>query len=342
MRAAARTLVALAGLLGACAHAPARRAPEPSATAEPLAVWLDVDTAAGIPQRDIDDAVAMIQAFRSPELAVRGVSVVFGNAPLADALPIAAEVTARFGPPGLTVAAGAASADQLGTPTAATDALAAALTREPLVILALGPLTNVATLLQTHPELAPRITEVVAVAGRRPGQRFTTGTTNARGHRDFNFEKDPEAFRALLAGEVPLTLAPWEVSSKVWVTPVVLDGWSAGSPASRWLADAAPSWLALWEQTFGVSGFNPFDTLAIATVTRPDLLTCEVLPVDVRVGPDDVTDPAMQGGSDRPDKPYLVVDPDGPGPRRARYCYDVDASFVDDLTARLTADPVSP
>ena len=37
-------------------------------------VWLDVDVAAGIPQRDVDDALAMIQAFHSPSLGVRGVS----------------------------------------------------------------------------------------------------------------------------------------------------------------------------------------------------------------------------------------------------------------------------
>ena len=49
-------------------------------------VWLDVDVAAGLPGRDVDDALALIHAFHSPELKVRGVSAVFGNAPLADGL----------------------------------------------------------------------------------------------------------------------------------------------------------------------------------------------------------------------------------------------------------------
>lgn len=318
----------------------------PPSAPSPHAVWLDVDTAAGIPKRDIDDAVALVQAFHSPELAVRGVSVVFGNAPLDQALPIAREVTERFGPAGLRVYSGAASEKDRGIETDASRALALALAGEPLTIVAMGPLTNVATVIAHHPELIGRITRVVAVAGRRQGQRFTTGSTNARGHRDFNFEKDPAAFQTLLDSGVPVTLAPWELSSKVWITARDLERWSAGSPAARWLAAAAPSWLALWVETFGVDGFNPFDTLAVAAVTRPDLLTCERMPVAIVEAPDDVTDPAVQGGSKSPVKPYLIVNPTlvnpavlnpaAPSLHDVAYCSQVSPGFAADLTARLT------
>lgn len=308
----------------------------PPSARSPRAVWLDVDPAAGIPKRDIDDAVALVQAFHSPELALRGVSVVFGNAPLDQAVPIAREVTQRFGPAGLAVYSGAASEKDRGVESEATRALATALVREPLTIVALGPLTNVATVIERHPELISRIARVVAVAGRRHGQRFTTGTTNARGHRDFNFEKDPAAFRALLESGVPVTLAPWELSSTVWITARDLERWSAGSPAARWLAEAAPSWLALWVDTFGVDGFNPFDTLAVAVVTRPDLMTCEDLPIGIAEGPDDVIDPAVQGGADSPVKPYLIVNPSAPSSHRATYCWQASPAFAADLTARLT------
>src|SRR5207247_2697623 len=119
---------------------------------------------------------------------------------------------------GLHAYRGAAGAADLGVETDASRALADRLTRESLVVLALGPATNVATVVMNHPELSPKIESIVAVAGRRPGQRFTTGTVNTNGHRDFNFEQDPEAFRVLLASNVPLTLAPFEISSKVWIT----------------------------------------------------------------------------------------------------------------------------
>ena len=146
----------------------------------PTDVWLDVDPAAGLPEHEVDDALAMIQAFHSPELCVRGVSVVYGNAGLPDALPIGREVTERFGPPGLPVHAGAARREELGTPNAAVDGLASALRERPLTILALGPLTTVATLVVRHPELHQRIERIVVVAGRRPGQEFRASDAQAR------------------------------------------------------------------------------------------------------------------------------------------------------------------
>src|SRR4051812_741099 len=187
------------GLL--CAGAAAVRAPlaaGPVHTAQavrsaPVPVWIDTDPAVGVKDRDVDDGFALLQAFNSPELAVRGVSVVFGNAPLAEGWPIGRRIVERFGPKGLRAYRGAASAAELPLDTPASRALASALAAEPLVIIALGPATNVAAVLKRHPELSARIVRVVAVAGRRPGQRFTTGTTNPAGHRDFNFELDPAA-----------------------------------------------------------------------------------------------------------------------------------------------------
>src|SRR5262245_58666785 len=154
-----------------------------------VAVWIDTDPAIGEPERDVDDGLALVQAFHSPELDIRGVSVVFGNAPLDRGLPIAQRLVHDFGPHALKVFGGAAAATDRSHETDASRALAAALrTGPPLTILALGPVTNIATVLAKHPELSSRITRLIAVAGRRPGQRFTTGTTNPNGHRDFNFE----------------------------------------------------------------------------------------------------------------------------------------------------------
>jgi pyrimidine-specific ribonucleoside hydrolase len=301
----------------------------------PLPVWIDTDPAVGVADRDVDDGFALLQAFHSPEIAVRGVSVVFGNAPLAQAWPIGLRIVGRFAPPDVRAYRGAAKALELGVETAATRALAASLKREPLVVLALGPATNVATVLKNHPELRERIVRVVAVAGRRPGQRFTTGTTNPSGHRDFNFEEDPEAFRVLLASGVPLTLAPFEISSKVWLRASELDAIAADGADARWIVAPARRWLDLWTRTFGVDGFNPFDTLAVARVTSPSQLMCEMLPARVDVLPDDATEARMQGTTVER-KPYLLVSRDfGASAPAVEYCHTVSDSFKPDLLRRL-------
>jgi inosine-uridine nucleoside N-ribohydrolase len=307
----ARALAVVAAL-GCAAHASAQ---------EPLAVWIDTDPAMGEPQRDVDDGMALIQAFRSPELRIRGISVVGGNAPLDRGLPIARRLVEQFAPAPIPVHPGAASAAALG--------------REPLTVLAIGPVTNVATVVQRHPELAARMTRIIAVAGRRPGQRFTTGATNSKGHRDFNFELDPGAFRVLLASGVPLVLAPFEISSQVWIEPADLDRLAAGPPAARAVAEPARRWLGLWRQLFGVEGFNPFDTLAVGYAISPSGFTCEDLPIEIRTLPDDVTEPGMQGTSEA-EKPYLLVSAEirGPAPR-ARYCSTAPSGFKQQLLERL-------
>jgi inosine-uridine nucleoside N-ribohydrolase len=308
-----------------------------AAAAPQVPVWIDADTAVGVPDRDVDDGVALLQAFHSPELRIEGVSIVFGNTDLERAWPIGQSIVHRFGPEALAVHRGAAGAADLGVETDASRALARALERGRLTVVALGPATNVATVLKNHPALASRIDRIVAVAGRRPGQRFTTGTTNTNGHRDFNFEEDPDAFRVLLSSAVPITLAPFEISSKVWITAADLDTMSRGSAGARWLAPAAREWLALWTRTFAVDGFNPFDTLAVARVTSPALLSCAPLPARIDILADDATEKRMQGTMAK-EKPYLVVDASLPPPRRVvEYCHGVSSSFKSDLLARLNA-----
>jgi inosine-uridine nucleoside N-ribohydrolase len=307
-----------------------------SQTTRPIAVWIDADPAVGVKDRDVDDGLALLQAFHSPELQVRGVSIVFGNTSLDRAWPIGQSIVRRFGPSALHAYRGAAGAADLGVETDATRALVAALTRESLVVLALGPATSVATVVMNHPELAPHIQRIVAVAGRRPGQRFTTGTLNTNGHRDFNFEQDPDAFRALLASNVPLTLTPFEISSKVWITARDVDALRRGPESARWIRGPAQAWLALWTRTFAVDGFNPFDTLAVGRVTSPSLLTCDPLPARIDVLADDVTEARMQGVT-VPRKAYLLVSSDFPPPSRSvEYCSRASESFKPDLLRRLT------
>jgi inosine-uridine nucleoside N-ribohydrolase len=317
-------LVVLAGMGTATAAAQAR-----------VPVWIDTDPALGEPERDVDDGFALVQAFNSPELDLRGVSVVFGNVPLDRGLPIARRLVREFGPRGLQVFAGAADAAQLGTDMEASRAMAAALRNGPLTILALGPATNVATVVKRHPELATRIVRIVAVAGRRPGQRFTTGTANTKGHRDFNFEMDQAAFRVLLESKTPLVLTPFEISSKVWIEASDLDRLAMGGTAAKALEPPARQWLDLWRRLFAVNGFNPFDTLAVGYVTSPARFQCEMLSITIETLPDDLTEPGVQGTKVEP-KPYLLVSSSIANAfGQVTYCATAPPTFKTDLLERL-------
>lgn len=294
-------------------------------------VWLDVDVAAGIPNRDVDDALALIQAFHSPELRIRGVSAVYGNAPLEDGLPIANELAYRFGPANLEVDRGAAVADDLGERTEAVDAMAASLREGKMTILALGPLTNVGSLLMLHPELHARIDRIVIVAGRRPGQHFTYPNAGGYNVRDFNFENDPHSMQVLLESDIELVYAPWEVSSHLWITPDDINALRADGPTGKWIAEKAQGWIDMWLRRFRTPGFNPFDTLAIAYLTHPQYIVSFEAASWIESGPDDT----RTGPGDAPQKPYLFVDPEREGGRRVIYCYYPKPQFQPILMERL-------
>ncbi|HUP25559.1 MAG TPA: nucleoside hydrolase [Thermoanaerobaculia bacterium] len=327
-------------ILGACgAEEPERQAPELQASvtepAPPIPVWLDVDPAIGIENGEVDDGLAMIQAFHSPEIAVRGVSVVYGNTTFENAVPIARELVERFGAPGLGVFPGAADAAQLGVETEAVRALASALERERLTVLALGPVTNVGSLLRLRPELAERIDRVVVVAGRRIGQSFRVPGGTHTPFRDFNFELDPVAMQVILESSVPLELAPWEVSSHVWLRAEDMAALAERSDSGRFVAERTASWLARWKQNLDADGFNPFDTLAVGWVTHPTMIEWSEVAVWIEEGEDDVS----PGSGAR--KPYLLVDPERDGGRRARYAHRPMSEFQALLVDRLAGPPVA-
>ena len=302
---------------------------QPMWSAKP--VWIDTDPSAIPGGHEVDDAFALLQAFGSPELSIRGISIVFGNADLPTASRMGRQIVKEFGPSSLHVFDGASDASDLGRETEATLALAEALRHGRLTILALGPATNIATVLRSHPELTANIDRIIAVAGRRPQQHFVAGPKQKTPFRDFNFELDPEAFRVILASKVPLTLAPWEISSTVWLTPEDIDALAARSPKFSSLLPAVRDWLRLWSDKFGAPGFNPFDTLAVGYVVVPSSLTCSDMNATIKDATDDTTSaPGAQ-------KPYFFVTRSGSSGRKVQYCHSAALKFKKDLLARVAA-----
>ena len=290
-------------------------------------VWIDTDPSVARGGHEVDDGLALLQAFRSSALSIRGISAVFGNAPLDQAFPIGQHLVRDFGPAGMKVHRGAASAQDLGRETEASRALEAALEHEELTVIAIGPVTNLGTVVKNHPELAKRITKVIAVAGRRPHQRFSA-QPSAKPFRDFNFEMDAPAFQAILDSKVPLVLTPWEISSKVWLGEKDLASLRTNNPSGSWVWDAAEDWLKFWRQNLGTAGFNPFDTLAVGYAADPDGFQCEQLPVAIERLPDDVD-------AKNPEKPYLMADRHLRSASSALYCYEAPTGFAAALVQRI-------
>lgn len=305
--------------------------PEPAPSAEtPRAVWIDTDAACGLGRHvDVDDCFAIAVALAAPELDVRGIGTVFGNAPLPGTDSVARElVSMAASGRGTACPVYRGAAHPTLQSTHASDALAYELARHPLTIIALGPLTNVAAVLDAHPELARRIAEVVFVGGKRAGQWMHPGYDHFLTFSDFNVAQDPAAAARVLASGVPVVLLPFEAALEVTVTPADLRMMGAQGPLGRWLRDRSGEWMAFWRREGGRTGFVPFDDAAVLRVIRPELLRC----IPVR-GTLETSPPWF--GIGMPTE-LVVRDPAG-RPSGLRYCRRADPAFDAFLGERLRA-----
>lgn len=98
-------------------------------------IWIDTDPSMGLVFRDVDDALALLQALRSPGLEIVGVSVSYGNAPMAACLKICRNLIRRYGAWGKVglsqVYAGAKKAGMAQGKSAADEALICCLRKGP-------------------------------------------------------------------------------------------------------------------------------------------------------------------------------------------------------------------
>jgi inosine-uridine nucleoside N-ribohydrolase len=296
----------------------------------PLRVWIDdTDAACGRDARtDPDDCLALLLLAHTQAVRLAGISTVFGNAPLDVTDRTTRALVARLGAGGRFAPAvhrGAASANQ-GAETAASRALRQALRAGPLVIVALGPLTNVAAALEREPALARNVRHLVAVMGRRRGHLFhpveggQAGSFLGHGpvFRDFNFAKDPDAAETVLEHRPPLTLVPYEAAREIVLGRETLDRMASRGGAARWVAARSRDWLAYWREEIGTQGFYPFDLVAAVYAIEPAMLECAR--TSVRVGKD-------AGLLGRLGRDGLFVDSAGAGPT-ALYCPDVRPSIA--------------
>lgn len=316
--------------------------------AKPIRVWIDTDAACGRDGRtDPDDCLAILLLAQSGTVEIAGISTVFGNAPLSvtDTTTRSLMTELRADAPQLApVLRGSAAAlrkDESQPEPSAHQQFRNALQEQPLTIIALGPLTNVAAALRDRPDLQARVTEIVAVMGRRKGHLFhpveggTAGSFLGHGpvFSDLNFALDPDGAAIILGMKLPLTLIPYEAARDVMIGQALLDGMASRGGAAAWVAQRSRSWLAYWRETINKPGFYPFDLLASAYLIDPSLLQCAE--VSVAVGDDTGVLGWLGFGG------LFVVTADEPAIRpvvtgNARYCPEANVGLDLWLSMQLT------
>lgn len=260
-----------------------------------------IDTDSGV-----DDALALILAFRSPELSVKAITTVAGNVEVEKCTqnvlrilyllhvpcsPVVAQGAAKPLRRALFTAPEVHGADGLGnvgrrfpqmrTPTRsqASDVILECCRQygKRLMIVALGPLTNLAKAWRKSPAAFEKVGRVISMGGalRVPGN---TGPV-----AEFNYYVDPEAAQQVLKCGVPFTMIPLDVTEQVAIMRRELE-YRAKRRASK-LASAVLRFTSFYMRyhrtTEGFYGGYLHDPIAVAAAIDPTLFQTRRIHVDV-------------------------------------------------------------
>ena len=296
---------------------------------QPRRVWFDTDIMIGLPERaprEVDDGVTLIMALRQADkVDIVGISTItyvdYGY-------DVTQKILGWYNKTGKTIPVykGSESAANTGVETDASRAIANALRKEKLTILALGPVTNVATVVKNHPDLIPQIDEVVVCAGRTPGFPFRPGLEKVT-VGDYNFERDTLAFRVLFDAGIRVVLSGFECSAYTLLGKTDIDFLEkSANEGDRWLYAQLRPWQVRAQSLFGVDGFIPYDTTPLGYVTHPQYFKYyRDIPVRINIKPNDAT---IGASASVRNKPYLEVSQDYKDTKwRAIYAYKTLPGF---------------
>lgn len=144
----------------------------------------------------------------------------------------------------------------------------------PVTIVATGPLTNVASLLLTHPALKSKIQQISLMGG---GVQHGNWTPAA----EFNILVDPEAAETVFTSGIPILMAGLDVTEQALIYPEDAKRIRAvGNPVASVMAD----WLDFFyqfHQRLGYAGAPVHDAVAVTALIHPELLQMQPLYVQI-------------------------------------------------------------
>jgi inosine-uridine nucleoside N-ribohydrolase len=248
-----------------------------------------------------DDALAILLAAASPALELVAITTVAGNQSLDKTALNARRICSVAGIRGVPVAAGCdaplkrpriASPEIHGesgldgpafaAPTVPLDPrhgveviLDAAQTHGDLVLVATGPLTNVATAMARDAALARRLRRVVLMGG-------AIGLGNVTPAAEFNIGADAEAARAVFESGVPITMVPLETTHRALATPEVMERIAAlDFPLAQLCVELLAFFAETYLRVFGFAAPAVHDPCAVAWLIDPGIVPTRRMRVDI-------------------------------------------------------------
>jgi len=252
----------------------------------------------------VDDALAILLAFRSPELKIEALTPVAGNVPLEFTLPNTLRLVEIAGRADVPVAAGASAPLTRKLVTAAyahgengfggvefpapktkpVSESAPELIRRmvranpgEISLIVLGPFTNIALALRLDPGLAKQVRRIVFMGGSLSGGNITPSA-------EFNIYVDPEAAHIAFHSGIPMTMVGLDVTRKVQLSEAhIKDIEAAQNPSAQAAGRILRSTMNRIQKMNPGSTAGPtmHDSLATSVLIDPSILALEDYFIDV-------------------------------------------------------------
>ncbi len=255
---------------------------------KPIPIIVDCDPG-------IDDTIALLTAFVSPELDIRGITPVCGNQPLERTVRNALQVCELGNRTDVPVYAGCfrpmlrdpiygqfhgksgLGNTMLPEPKKAAETLSAvdflikalsnaAETGEKITLCCLGPMTNLAVALRMNPQIAEGVERIVMMGGayREAGNRTMTS--------EFNVLADPHAAHVVFSSGIPIVALALDATHQVMLKPEhVAEFARVSGRISETLAELMAFWDRNDVRRYGSRGGPLHDPLVMAYILAPHL-----------------------------------------------------------------------
>jgi len=242
-----------------------------------------------------DDAIALVLALASPELEVKAVTSSAGNQTPDKTLRNVLRMLTLLKRSDIPVAGGAVKplmrdliiADNVHGETGldgpalpepgfapqnctAVELMAKVLREspEPVTLVATGPQTNVALLLNSHPELHAKIARIVIMGG-------AMGLGNWTPAAEFNIYVDPEAAEIVFQSGIPVVMAGLDVTHRAQIMADEIERFRAiNNPVARTVAELLDFFMEYHKtEKWGFQGAPLHDPCTIAWLLKPEIFT---------------------------------------------------------------------
>lgn len=250
-----------------------------AAVPRPVPVILDTDIGT-----DIDDAFALALILKSPEVKLLAVTTASGDT--AARARLAAKMLWVDGRRDVPVAAGVPGgsmpiaqthwADGFTSPELVSESAVELLKAEidrghgQVVIVAIGPLTNVAALLGRYPGEAKKIRRIVLMGGSIAHGYYPNSGPTA----EYNIAADAKASQVVFTSGVPITMAPLDVTWHLQLDAAHQQRiYSRGTPLAKALREIDKLW--------GQPVPTLHDPMAVGLLLKPGLATLKALHIRV-------------------------------------------------------------